>query len=556
MEFTEPRVAALIDAGISLAAEHRIEALLQRIADLARHVIGAHYAAVGVLGREGELKEFFHSGMEPDALGKIGHLPEGVGLLGAIIEEGEPLRVKEISTHPRSSGFPANHPVMHSFLGVPIVVRGTIFGRLYLTDKEVGAAFSKDDERVALMLAGQAGVALENARLYDELRGRNNELARRLAELSSIELLGHLLVSGQSLDEMIDSALEQARALTGAGRALLLILDETTHDLVIRNATGDEFAADLPGSRLPAGGNKAFQVWRRQKAEIVGDYSQDPEEDKHTYQMLGTPQNAALAPLMARGRCLGVMAVHNRLGEDAFGRDDVTIMQMLANQVAAALENERLRDRVRELALLEERERISKELHDGVIQSIYSVGLSLHGTMSMLNSDPELVRKRIDAAISHLDEVVTDVRSYIFELRPKTVEQRGLTDSIRELVRELQTNTRAEVDSEIDEEALAWVREEKQADLIQILREILSNIARHAGASLVELRAGKSGSGVLIRISDNGIGYNLHEVSRGQGLNNIEKRVASLGAEFTVTPRQPRGTVHEVLIRMDRAVQA
>ncbi|MGH2771739.1 MAG: sensor histidine kinase [Actinomycetota bacterium] len=551
MEFTEPRVAALIDAGISLAAEHRIEALLQRIADLARHVIGAHYAAVGVLGRGGELKEFVHSGMEPDALDRIGHLPEGVGLLGAIIEEGEPLRLQEISSHPRSSGFPANHPVMHTFLGVPIVVRGTIFGRLYLTDKEGEAAFSKDDERVALMLAGQAGVALENARLYDELRGRNTELARRLAELSSVALLGDLLVSGQSLDEMIDSALEQARALTGAERALLLILDETTHDLVIRNATGDDFAAGLPGSRLPSGGAKAFQVWRRQKAEIVEDYSRDAEEDVRTYWMLGSPRNAALAPLMARGRCLGVMSVHNRSGDDTFGRDDLTIMQMLANQVAAALENERLRDRVRDMALLEERERISKELHDGVIQSIYSVGLSLQGTMSMLDSDPGLARKRVDAAISHLDEVVTDVRSYIFELRPRTVERRGLPQTFRELVRELQTNTRAEVDAQIDEEALAWVREEKQADLIQILREIMSNIARHAGASLVEVEAAKSDRGVLIRISDNGIGYDPDDVRRGQGLNNIEKRAASLGAEFTVNPRQPRGTVHEVLIRMD-----
>jgi signal transduction histidine kinase len=368
------QLRALVEAGMILASELDLDALLQRVADLAREVIGAKYAAVGVLGDEGELVRFIYSGVDKETADRIGDLPVGRGVLGVLVEEDRPLRLKEISDHPRSYGFPEHHPPMHTFLGVPITVRGRVFGRLYLTEKQREAQFTKDDERIAMTFASQAGVAIENARLSEALR---------------------------------------------------------------------------------------------------------------------------------------------------------------------------------DLAVLEERERISKELHDGVIQSIYSVGMSLQGTMSLLERDPELARKRIDDVIRELDSVVRDVRSYIFELRPSLVEDRGIADAIKELVRDLEVNTLAQTEVHLDHDACRSLTERQQAHVIQIVREVLSNIARHSEASHVDVTCVRENSAVVLSIADDGVGFDRNEAPRGQGLGNIDERVRRLGGSIDIGPREPRGTVHVLRIPIE-----
>jgi len=369
------QAGALVETGMILASELDLDTLLQRIADVARDVVRARYAAVGVLGDQGELVRFVYSGIDQATADRIGPLPEGRGVLGALIEEGRPLRLKEISDHPRSYGFPPHHPAMQTFLGVPIVVRGRIFGRLYLTEKLDEEEFTKDDERIALTLASQAGVAVENARLLDEVRHRGEELA-----------------------------------------------------------------------------------------------------------------------------------------------------------------------------ILEERERISKELHDGVIQTIYSVGLSLQGSMSLLERDPETARTRIDSAIAELDNVVRDVRSYIFALQPKAVEERGLPAAIAELARDLEVNTLATVVVDLDEEACSSFTESQKIDVIQIVREILSNIARHARAMEVEIRCSSTDDGVVLAIEDDGSRFDPTTARRGHGLTNMETRAKRLGGRIEIVPRSPRGMRHAVHI--------
>lgn len=368
---SDRRLSALIDSGLALAAELDLDVLLQRIADLSREVIGADYGAVGVLGEDGSLVKFFHSGFDEETVQKIGRQPEGRGVLGALIEEGKPLRLREISLHPRSYGFPPHHPQMHSFLGVPIIVRGRVFGRLYLTDKRRGEEFSKDDERLALVFAAQAGVAVENARLHEALR---------------------------------------------------------------------------------------------------------------------------------------------------------------------------------DLAVLEERERISKELHDGVIQSIYSVGLSLQGSVSLLGRDIDLAKTRIDQAIAELDNVVRDVRGYIFELRPKIVEEVGVAEAIRALVRELEINTLAHTSVELEDGACDLLDGRDQVHVVQIIREVLSNIARHAQASEVWVRCEVEGDQVTVTIEDNGVGFSPETVARGQGLNNIADRAGKLEGSMDIRLRDPKGTVHRLSV--------
>lgn len=366
------QTAGLVEAGLALASELDLDALLQRIADVTREVLGAGYAAVGVVDDDGLLTRFVYSGIDEKTADAIGDLPHGRGLLGALIEGGRPMRMREISEHPESYGFPPNHPPMHSSLGVPIIVRDRVFGRLYLTEKQSGSEFTKDDERIAMTLAAQAGVAIQNANLLEEVKARGDELA-----------------------------------------------------------------------------------------------------------------------------------------------------------------------------VLEERDRISKELHDGVIQSIYLVGLSLQGAMSMVDRDPEGTRKRMDEAIGTLDNVVRDVRSYIFALQPKSVEERGLKRAIEELVKDLEVNALAEGTVQLSDDALEMVPEAARGDFIQITREILSNIARHAQASEVSVAcAVREGETVVMTIEDDGVGFDPAAVQRGHGLTNIEERARRIGGDLAISDRGPKGTVH------------
>ena len=375
------QTAGLVEAGLALASELDLDALLQRIADLARDVVGARYGAVGVVGEDGLLLRFVYSGIDPETADRIGDLPHGRGLLGVLLEGGRPMRMREISEHPASYGFPPNHPPMHSFLGVPIVVRDRVFGRLYLTEKQGDSEFTKDDERIAMTLAAQAGVAIQNANLLEEVRARGDELA-----------------------------------------------------------------------------------------------------------------------------------------------------------------------------VLEERERISKELHDGVIQSIYSVGLSLQAAMSVVGRDSDGTKKRMDEAIRTLDNVVRDVRSYIFALQPKSVEERGLKKAIEELVKDLEVNALAESTVQLSDDALEMVPEAARGDFIQIVREILSNIARHAQASEVSVAcAVREGHTVVMTIEDDGIGFNPETVMRGHGLGNLEERARRVRGEIAISQRRPKGTVHTLSLRGEKS---
>jgi signal transduction histidine kinase len=547
----ERRLAGLVEAGISLAAELDVDALLQRIADLARDVIGARYAAVGILDQEGLLGRFVHSGVDDATRRAIGDLPRGKGVLGVIIEEGRPLRLSEIGDHPRSVGFPEHHPEMHTFLGVPVVGRDGVLGRLYFSEKLDGGQFSKDDERIAMTFAGQAGVALDNSRLYEDIRRRSDELARRVSELASVERVAQLLISGTTIEEALETAAEEARSLTRASRAVIALIEGSSRRLVVRVAAGDVIANDLIGTVLPEGGSKSYFVMDRGKAELIDDMGSDPEVNPATLKRLGHPRKAAFVPILIRGRGVGAIAAYDTESGDPFSEDDVAVLQIIANQVAIAVENERLTESLRDLAVLEERERISKELHDGVIQSIYSVGLSLQGSMSLLERDPERARVRVDEAIATLDNVVRDVRSYIFELRPKLVEERGLAAAIQELGRDYEVNTLARAVVELDPDACGSIRPDDQTHVIQIAREVLSNIARHAQASHVFIACEGDDEEIRLTIEDDGLGFDPETVKRGQGLTNMEARARSLEGSLTIEPREPVGTRH--LLRMPRS---
>jgi two-component system, NarL family, sensor histidine kinase DevS len=537
------QAAALVEAGMVLASELDLHSLLQRIADLSREVVGAAYGAVGVLGDEGELVQFVYSGIDEETADKIGSLPAGVGILGALVEEQRPLRLRKISDHPRSYGFPKNHPPMNTFLGVPIVVRGRTYGRLYLTEKHDAQEFTKDDERIALTFAAQAGVAIDNARLYEALRERSEELSRAVSKLASVDYLSNLLLTKSPIEETMRSTAQEARKLTGATKATVNLLETRSGDMVIREAAGN-LPRDLVGRHLRPGSSKAEAVMHRMTGEVVNDLATDTEMHRATIETLGEPNTAAYVPLVLHSEGIGALSVFDRTDGRPFSEDDLAVLQPLANQLAIAIENDRLTEALRDFAVLEERERISKELHDGVIQSIYSVGLSLQGSISILNRDPDNAKARINAVISELDNVVRDVRSYIFELRPSAVEEKGLEEAIAELLKDLEVNTLAHTTSELNPDACGSLTEAQQSHLIQVVREVLSNIARHAKADQVSLTCSLNGSDVVVEIRDNGIGFDAERVVFGQGLRNMRNRATRLGGTMEIDRRANGGTRH------------
>ncbi|HEU5001620.1 MAG TPA: GAF domain-containing sensor histidine kinase [Actinomycetota bacterium] len=534
------RLDALVESAMALAGEHELDLLLARIATLARKVVGASYGAIGVV-RQGALVKFLHSGMDPDTVEAIGHLPTGEGVLGALLTERAPLRLREVSEHPRSAGFPAHHPTMHSFLGVPIVVRDRIYGRLYLTDKEGGQDFSDEDERLATVLAAQAGSAIERSELFEQLRVRGLELTQRLAQLASVNRVGRLLVAPTTTDQILRALAEEARSLTNGTRATVMLRDPDSNDLVIRQAVGGPEPEKLIGAHLHPGTSKSGAIMDRGRPERVNDLSSDPEINGQVRRLLGNPENGAFAPLQIRDRPLGALAVYGQAGGRPFTDDDLLVLQMLGNQVAMALENERLSGMLREMAVLEERERISRELHDGVIQAIYSVGLSLQGSMGLLDRDTPRVRARLDEAITRLDDVVRDVRNYIFQLRPHAIIEQGGEGAIHQLIKEFEVNTLAQVVPDLDREALARLSTDQEASMIQILREALSNIARHSKATQVHVAVSPLPDSVQLTVEDNGEPYDPATATRGHGLTNIESRAAGLGATWLVQPREGGG---------------
>jgi signal transduction histidine kinase len=249
-----------------------------------------------------------------------------------------------------------------------------------------------------------------------------------------------------------------------------------------------------------------------------------------------------------RDRPIGALAVYGSADGLPFAADDLSILQILANQAAIALENDRLTFLLRDLAVLEERERISKELHDGVIQSIYSVGLNLQASLSLLSSQPGRGVQRIEDAIRELDNVVRDVRNYIFELRPRLMEERGLESAIRELVRELEVNTTAHATVKLASQVCDALEPQDQVHVIQVTREILSNISRHAQATHVRVVAEVRDGAFALDIEDDGVGFNPGTVRRGHGLDNMTARVEALGGTLSITPGSEGGTLHAVRV--------
>ncbi|HEX9713545.1 MAG TPA: GAF domain-containing sensor histidine kinase [Actinomycetota bacterium] len=533
------RLEALVQAGLTLASELSLSTVLQKIIDLACEVADARYGALGVIGPEGMLVDFVTHGVTEEERRRIGNLPEGHGLLGVLIREAHPLRLRRLQDHPRSYGFPAHHPPMTSFLGVPIKVRERVFGNLYLTEKIGEGEFTVDDEEAVGTLATQAGVAIENARLYEE--SQNHQ--RRLAAASQVT---DAILEGRSLHEVLTLIARSARELVSASLATVATPDPGSDEMYLAVAEG-EFAEKVRGLRFPIEGSISEEVTRTRRPVILDDASIAPNVHQPLV-ALGEIGPAMLVPLGTLTRPFGTLGIANRRGGRTFTPDDLALVQMFASQAAVALEYSRVRQELERLALVEDRERIAKELHDGVVQSLFAVGMSLQAAEAIAD-DPAGVRKRLSGAVDDIDRAIRDLRNYIFALQPGEVADWQLARSLRELTASF-ADVGPAVGSEITPGAAARLTS-SAADIVQAAREALSNAVRHASASQVVLRLAVEDGYAVLEVVDDGTGFDAAAAEgRGHGLGNLRDRARALGGELKIHSDPGVGTRVRIEIPM------
>jgi signal transduction histidine kinase len=530
VDHREARRDPLVQAGLVLASELSLPAVLQKIANLACDVADARYGALGVLGPDGLIQEFVTHGVTEDERRAIGHIPVGKGILGALIHEATPLRLRHIQRDPRSVGFPANHPPMTSFLGVPVKIRNRVYGNLYLTEKRGAAEFTEEDEAAVITLATQAAVAIENARLYQEARVRQRRL------VAAAEVI-HSILGGRPVDEVLALVARRARELARADLATIAAPDDD--ELVLRVAEG-EAAGRLLGMRFSADRSISGRVMMTREPMILEDASKDDRVHQPVVRS-GDIGPALFVPLAAGDRVFGTLAVANRRGGRRFTEDDLGVVRPFADQAAVALDYARIRRELERLAVLEDRERIAKELHDGVIQSLFAVGMGLQAAESATH-DPEITR-RLTAAVEDIDRVVRDLRNYIFGLGPGGPADRQLDQALRHLVEEFRRGSDVAIRVEIDPQAASLLAP-YASNVLQVAREAVANAVRHAGAETLALELRRDGNAILLEVEDDGSGFNLEESTRGgRGLGNLRARAEAIGGRLEISSAPGRGTV-------------
>jgi signal transduction histidine kinase len=526
---TRDRMRGLLEAVVAIGSGLDLESTLRRIVETAVGLVDATYGALGVIGEDRRLAEFLPVGLSQKEIGRIHHWPEGRGLLGLLIDDPRPLRLANMTDHPASSGFPDGHPPMRSFLGVPVRVRDEVFGNLYLTNKRGGGEFTEDDEAVLLALGAAAGVAVENARLYEAAR-RQQRWIQASAEVTT------RLLSGSEPAEVLADVTRQAQELSGADLAVLALPDEQGHRLTIIYAEGDGADATR-GLVLPASQSLSGQVLASGEPVTSGDFAADERAAASARGAMSQIGPAIVFPLGAPGNVRGVLTIGRLHGAAPFPQALADVVASFAAQAGVALELAASRAEAERLSLYEDRDRIARDLHDLVIQRLYATGMSLEGTMSMITR-PELA-SRITSAVDAMDETIKEIRTAIFALQSRdTVARQDLRRDIVDLVEEMTPLVGFAPSLRLGAGLGGEVRPEVAEQALAALREALSNTARHASATRVEVIVDVTQDRMLnIQVTDNGIG--IPADGRRSGLRNLAARADKLGGELQLGPADP-----------------
>jgi two-component system, NarL family, sensor histidine kinase DevS len=527
------RLSSLLQAVVGIGSDLDLPSTLQRIIAAGCELVGARYGALGVIGPDRHLVEFITEGMSAAEHHAIGNLPMGRGVLGLLIDDPRPVRMPDISQHPRSYGFPPHHPVMHSFLGVPVRIRDEVFGNLYLTEKRNGEQFTAEDEEVVVALATAAGVAIDNARLY-AAAGRRQRWLEATAEITST-LLGQV-----ERTSALQLVAERARAVADAPLVLVL-LDDSSRDEDALDRLRVEVEAPssgLAGVAIEVA-ETPFESVTRQRRHIFVDNLATAADWP-----VAVPDHAALlAPLATAGAVQGVLVLVLPPGGYA-ADEDLNMVMTFAGQAALALERARAQEERELLMVLEDRERIARDLHDVVIQRLFATGLSLQSTSRLVVRDE--VRERIVAAVDELDTTIRDIRRAIFELStPAEVSLRAeIMASIDQAAGTLGFRPHLSVNGPVD----MAVPVDMYGDILAVVREALSNVAKHANAGAVDVTISVSDGHIVVEVADDGVGLADGARARptgvdGHGLVNLGGRARDRRGSFHIEGGPDAGTV-------------
>jgi signal transduction histidine kinase len=532
----QARLRSLLDAGIALTSELSLDSVLQHVTEAAATLTGARYAALGVIDKNGTaLERFVTHGIDEPTHAEIGALPRGRGILGVMIQDGRPLRLRDLSEDPRAVGFPPHHPPMHSFLGVPVLLRGVAFGNLYLTEKEHGAEFTPDDEEVVRLLAAQAAVAIENARLYEAATNWSRQL-------ESLHEVVRSLVEESDLDVMLDLICRRLRELIDARIAFIALPDGPSR-LRIASADGDR-APELVGFTLDRARSKSGHVLERRQSARVDSVLDDPESDQDVARRLGV-RTAMYVPLVARSRAIGIVAVHDKLGGDPrFSDADLRLTEIFAARAAVAVDlSERVaRETVRRVVEAQEleRSRLARELHDETGQALTSI---LLGLKSIRAAHSEAEAERAEADLRELIvQALQDVRRLAVELRPTALDDFGLAAAVERLASTFGERTGIEtaLETNLPDGRLL---PEIETVLYRVIQEALTNVVKHAGARRVSIVLTQRGDGIRAIVEDDGRGFEAGDVRHDAlGVIGMRERVALVGGTLEVESAPGAGT--------------
>lgn len=508
---TESRLRALLRANEAIVQQLDLPVVLQRIIEVAVELVGADYGALGVIATDGTLEQFIHVGIPDELAAQIGHLPEGHGLLGAVISDPHAIRIAHLSGDERSVGFPAAHPPMEAFLGVPVRVRDEVYGNLYLTNRE-SREFSTDDEQLVTALAATAGFAIGNARLFAETA------LRQAWSAASAEITAALLDS-ETTDSM---ALISSRVLTLANAELVCVALATDdpHEIAVTSASGVR-AAEVDGTFVRVEGTVLAEVLAGGPPRIV-------EEGAATSTLPTLALGPTLAvPLAAAGAILGVLLVSRSAGSRGFSSAELDMAADFAGQGSLSMELAQARADQQRALLFEDRSRIARDLHDHVIQQLFAAGLELQSVAlaTTANDGP-----RIEGAISMLDAATLQIRTAIFALTgaPTGAIRDQLVAVVSELGSSFATTPNLAFVGPIDLVLTGRLAH----DVVAVVREGLTNVAKHASASKVALTVSAVDDLVTVEIVDNGVGVAVGPVE--SGVANLRRRAALRGGRFSL----------------------
>ncbi|WP_091467003.1 GAF domain-containing sensor histidine kinase [Paenarthrobacter nitroguajacolicus] len=525
----QERTRGLLEAVVAVAEDLSLEAVLHRVVTSACQLLHARYGALGVIGEDNALSHFITVGIDSELAERIGPLPTGHGVLGLLITEPAPLRLHDLGQHPKAFGFPQYHPPMKSFLGVPVRVRDVVFGNLYLTEKDGGGDFTPEDEDLAVALAAAAGVAIENARLYEDARRRASWLE------ACMDITGRML-GGEQGEQAENSALDliAARALRESASHLALILVPSSQGGAhVVAGTAGEPGADFAGKSLTMAAPEVLGVGRNGTAVCLDD----------SKELLGIGENGGPAKLLiidlsAQGAHHGLLILARNPGTGNFSKTDIEMGAVFGSHVALALALERIHRLREQVVVFSDRDRIARDLHDLVIQRLFAAGLSVQSLRRFTTSESAL--NRIDSVTEELDTSIRDLRNTIYSLQASTHEREPLSGRI---LQSIQAGAKSlpyaphltlagPVDSLNDE---AMIKH-----LLAVLTESLSNAARHSKAQSINISVAVHEGRLTLEVADDGCGFK--DPAPGNGLTNMARRAEEMNGTYNVASAPGKGT--------------